>query len=320
MADQQSFVPIYPTTVVDGSATTTTSSQATLSSANAKVSKRSRGRPRKQAPTNENLEVSIEGKEIALKSTRNDLIQGTVLLSLCVPNRLLFEWQQQATQPRDYITLLNKKVVDKAVALRFDCDRIAVNLARRAGVLRSQVVAASGRARENLLAKSIAIPVCQGEAVAPQPLMEEIENLHVELATATMQMQDREEEVTTLKQKMAQLLQEREAVVNKGKTVEKVSERQRRRKLSHFRSVSEAGLWFAETFGLVLDRLTTHTIESGETVFINFSTTSESQVPHPPETSRIVDDFCAMQTLYLLDRFGVSDEFYHELTQVCMGQ
>jgi len=63
-----------------------------------------------------------------------------------------------------------------------------------------------------------------------------------------------------------------------------------------------------------------HTIESGETVFINFSTTSESQVPHPPETSRIVDDFCAMQTLYLLDRFGVSDEFYHELTQVCMGQ
>jgi len=237
-----------------------------------------------------------------------------------VPNRLLFEWQQQATQPRDYITLLNKKVVDKAVALRFDCDRIAVNLARHAGVLRSQVVAASGRARENLLAKSIAIPVCQGEAVAPQPLMEEIENLHVELATATMQMQDREEEVTTLKQKMAQLLQEREAVVNKGKTVEKVSERQRRRKLSHFRSVSEAGLWFAETFGLVLDRLKTHTIESGETVIINFRTTSESQVPHPPETSRIVDDFCAMQTLYLLDRFGVSDEFYHELTQVCMGQ
>jgi len=63
-----------------------------------------------------------------------------------------------------------------------------------------------------------------------------------------------------------------------------------------------------------------HTMESGETVFINFSTTSELQVPHPPETSCIVDDFCAMQTLYLLDRFGVSDEFYHEVTQICMGQ
>ena len=39
--------------------------------------------------------------------------------------------------------------------------------------------------------------------------MEEMESLYVELATAAMQMQDREEEVTTLKQKMAQLLQER---------------------------------------------------------------------------------------------------------------
>ena len=36
-------------------------------------------------------------------------MQGTVLFSLCVPNRLLFEWQQ-ASQPRDYITLLNKVV------------------------------------------------------------------------------------------------------------------------------------------------------------------------------------------------------------------
>ena len=31
---------------------------------------------------------------------------------------------------------------------------------------------------------------------------------------------------------------------------------------------------------------------------------------------REVDEFSAMQTLYLLDRFGVSDKFYHELTQV----
>ena len=31
---------------------------------------------------------------------------------------------------------------------------------------------------------------------------------------------------------------------------------------------------------------------------------------------REVDEATALQTLYLLDRFGVSDEFYHELTQV----
>ena len=31
---------------------------------------------------------------------------------------------------------------------------------------------------------------------------------------------------------------------------------------------------------------------------------------------RKVDEATALQTLYMLDRFGVSDEFYHELTQV----
>ena len=36
-------------------------------------------------------------------------------------------------------------------------------------------------------------------------------------------------------------------------------------------------------------------------------------------TTRIPDEFCAMQTLYLLDRFGVSNELYHELTQVNLG-
>ena len=39
-------------------------------------------------------------------------------------------------------------------------------------------------------------------------------------------------------------------------------------------------------------------------------------VPDTPPT-REVDEFYAMQTLYLLNRFGVSDEFYHKLTQVC---
>ena len=36
------------------------------------------------------------------------------------------------------------------------------------------------------------------------------------------------------------------------------------------------------------------------------------------QAMREVDEFSAMQTLYLLDRFGVSDEFYHKLTQVSL--
>ena len=310
MADQQSS-----STAAETSATTRPISCSSTNN----DPKRSQGRPCKQAPTSENREVNIEGKEFALKTTRFDFKRESVLFSLCVPNRLLLEWQWQAKCPGDYVCLLNKKVTDQAVAVRCNCDRIAGNLARRAGSLKSRVTVALGRARENLLEQSFYVPVCEGETVSLEPYKNEIENLHVELANALVEMELRETEVAVLKQKMGQLLQEREGVVNRGKIVENVSARQQRCKLSHFRSVSEAALWFANSFGLVVDQITTHTVESKEQLTINFGSASDSQVSPQlgRSSSRVVDDFCAMQILYLLDRFGVSDEFYHELTQVC---
>ena len=114
---------------------------------------------------------------------------------------------------------------------------------------------------------------------------------------------------------MANMTMERAEVMNHGKTVEESSEQHRRQKLSHFRSVTEAALWFAESFGLIPDQLTTHAANSGEQISIHFGE-GTSQASQQSITTRLPDEFCAMQTLYLLDRFGVSDEFYHELTQV----
>ena len=106
-------------------------------------------------------------------------------------------------------------------------------------------------------------------------------------------------------------------MVNHGRVLENVSARQRYRKLSQFRSIAEAALWFAETFGLIVDKLVSHTVQSGEEIVISLgdSSPSTSMPPSPPPSS-VPDEFCVMQILYLLDRFGVSDEFYHELTQV----
>lgn len=82
MADQQSS-----STAAETSATTRPIS---CSSAN-NDPKQSRGRPRKQAPMSKNWEVSIEGKEFAVKTMRFDFKRESVLFSLCVPNRLLLE-------------------------------------------------------------------------------------------------------------------------------------------------------------------------------------------------------------------------------------
>ena len=47
---------------------------------------------------------------------------------------------------------------------------------------------------------------------------------------------------------------------------------------------------------------------------------SDSDQPSTTPEGRKVDEYVALQTLYLLDRFGVSDEFYHELTQVIVSE
>ena len=193
---------------------------------------------------------------------------------------------------------------------------MADNLACRAGRLRSQVATATSGRREVLLEKCAHIPVYRGSTVAPQPLLEEIDSLRVELADTLVEMADRQEEITTLRQAMEKMAVERAAMMNHGKMVEESSERHSRRKLSHFRSVAEAALWFAESFGLVPDQLTTHTATSGEQISVHFGEGTSHRSPQPTTTTRIPDEFCDMQTLYLLDRFGVSDQFYHELTQV----
>ena len=286
--------------------------------------KGSRGRPRKQpAEQLDDLEVSVEGKDVVLQSTRCDYRGPDVLFSLSIPNRLLFDlYKRGCGSPRDYISLLNGKVTDHSVAIQSSCDRIADNLARRAGKLRTQVVSTTGRAREKLLGKHCLIPVCRGDTVASLPLLDEIENLHIELADMLQVMEDRKDEIVALKDRMAHILQDRAKMMNSGKVYEEVSKRQQRRKLSHFRDTAEATLWFAETFGLIPDQLTTHTAHSGEQIVVDFTTNhspSRNSSPDTASTAHHPDEFCAMQTLYLLDRFGVSDEFYHELTQVSIA-
>ena len=196
--------------------------------------------------------MRVEGKELALRTTRKDYRAeaSEVIFSLSVPNQLLFQWHRMVHEPRDYILLLNSSIADKAVAIQSDDS---------AGGLRSQVATVTSGKREALLGRYAHIPVYRGSTVSPQPLLEEVDSLRIELADTLVEMADRQEEITTFKEVMAKMAIERAVVMNKGKTVEESSEWHRRRKLSHFHSVTEAALWFAESFSLVPDQLNTHT-------------------------------------------------------------
>lgn len=152
-------------------------------------------------------------------------------------------------------------------------------------------------------------------------LQEEIEELEEDLAELqqdfTLAMEElatTQEAIEHISSQLNQVLLVRHEMINKGKIYEDVGSKQQSKKLSQFQRAADPALWFGESFGLVPTQLTVWTSKSDEAISVPLS----GNITPLPDThpAREVDEFCAMQTLYLLDRFGVSDEFYHELTQV----
>lgn len=83
--------------------------------------------------------------------------------------------------------------------------------------------------------------------------------------------------------------------------------------MADFSTKTEQALWFAESFGITLDTLQGHTA-TGKPVVVKFGDCT------PESTSRVADTEAerdrVLQILYLLDKFGVGDAFYHELTMI----
>ena len=69
-------------------------------------------------------------------------------------------------------------------------------------------------------------------------------------------------------------------------------------------------LWFAESFGFKLKSIEVES-QSGSAITLPLCTELQPQEDQP---SSVDDSEITRATLYLLDKFAVSDEFYHELS------
>ena len=270
------------------------------------------GRPRKNPPLPglETLVVAVESVQTSTWAARSDTLTGLdPICSLQIPNRLLVSWcDERACSGESYISQLNKAIPHQAVVVA-ERTTLESMLNCRAGGMASKVRATKGRAREKVLGESIHVALCADDIVNPSELLQEVELLSGQVKDITEEMEGKEAEVKALKDEIARLATA-DQLSNTGRPIEEVGERQRRRKLSQFRSNAEKVLWFSASFGLEIISLTTRTSHSGEVITFSFGdSTTLTQPPSPP-----VDEGVIMQTLYLLERFGVSDEFYHELT------
>ena len=249
-------------------------------------------------------------------------------MSLQVPNRLLYSWYQNNTVSSEYVPLVNSVILDKIIQLKPESEELAKKFRRSAKNVFGTVSKKSGRARMTYLARPslvsfpsdcvIQVSKLQEENGVLQEndeLREENDALNRDFTLAIEELSATQEAAEHMTLQLNRVLAERSEVVNKGSTYDEVGTRQKKRKLSQFQRAADAALWFGESFGLLPTKLMVKTSRSDEVISLPLGDTI-TPVPDTPPT-REVDEFCAMQTLYLLDRFGVSDEFYHELTQVC---
>ena len=110
--------------------------------------------------------------------------------------------------------------------------------------------------------------------------------------------------------------------VNNGKGIDEVGERQKRRKLASLRETCKRALWFTDSFNVDLLGIIFKTKSNLEEISIDYnnptisssSSNSSSSIMSSSDTTESQTQL--RQILYLLDRFAVSDEFYHELSMV----
>ena len=99
-------------------------------------------------------------------------------------------------------------------------------------------------------------------------------------------------------------------IVNKGKQIDEVSPRQARRKIAQVTTLSRRALWFAHSFGLQPEYVQFKRISSESSLRVSLEPCPSNELP-ATQTQEDFDRAC--QVLYLLDKFAVSDDVYHEL-------
>ena len=122
------------------------------------------------------------------------------------------------------------------------------------------------------------------------------------------------EEVCDLKTVNKQLmeyvdtLEKMEYLQCQGKRVQDVGKKQQSRKLRMLKNRAQCALWFCESFGLKLSQINFKN-DKGGSYSVDYNT--------PPDGSSGLseDDRCNLEkVLFLLHKFCVGDEFYHELS------
>ncbi|KAL5468683.1 hypothetical protein EMCRGX_G029790 [Ephydatia muelleri] len=242
-------------------------------------------------PPLETLVVAIEGS-----------VDPDGVCCLSILNRVLGDWANNREKNTSFVALANDYIVDEAITLNPEAARLEDLLYRKSLGVVSKVRAARGVNRKNALLRSTTITILNGETISAADLQSELNEVTYMNEEADAFIEGLQEEVQDLKDALSEA---QDSQNNPGGKIDAVSNRHARRKIQEVSEHANKALEFLSTYGLVAESLKVHTT-SGKTFHIPFSDDAASEN----------EDTVDLRVLYILDRYGVSDAFYHELAML----
>ena len=214
--------------------------------------------------------------------------------SLSIPNALLQRWYLNKKAEDSYIDLVNSKI---SVVRLAQCNRLERRLSEQACKVATKVRSLKGRKRYGATAGNYQLFVLEGEALS-----------FTELQT---QLTQTEEQLKSLMDEMSSAASRQ--FFNTGRQVHEVSSKQMKRKLAQCTTFAEQALWFCQSFGLQPQFVQLRK-QTGSPVKLDLSCAPQQQSSITRSSHTATDSAKVQQALYILDRFAVSDEAYHELS------
>ena len=260
-----------------------------------------------------------------------------------IPFPLLLCWEKIETNTT-FVKLLNNNIPGCGFAVKENAVRIEERLRVKCSSISSRFKAASGRKKRDVLSGSYRMNIFVEEVESVEVLNERLEKeektkknlehenkiLYEELIEEVQQKKLREDELLSetesLKQYIEKLERNRETDKN-GKDLSALSPTTRWRYLKDLTTRAQKALWFMNAYGLKLSSLeveennkTKHKLNLNDIptttnpVHANNTNQGGKYLTLPEDEKKKVEE-----VLFLMDRFGVSDEFYHHLTMIFDG-
>ncbi|KAJ7361949.1 hypothetical protein OS493_014596 [Desmophyllum pertusum] len=256
-------------------------------------------------------------------------------------------WRNLKTEPINYFEALNASL--KPLGYKIS-DEISTKIGIRLGVetryLSSRITNEKNPKKKKAIRGSFLRRISiqeQDMAQIPEQLIRERKQLKEQVSKLEQRLEEQADEVFQLleagikqRSEIKKLEEATQGLKNPGKLITEVGERQRYRQLKTLREKTAATLWFAETYGLVplsLQLQEKDTKEVHEVVLTSADNAPETPdetherpatdtsdgEKHSSKYSRLPteDKDNVKKLVYILDRFGVSIQTYHEKHSSC---